>query len=419
MKLNHTSVGDIAILYRTNAQSRVLEEMLMRAGISYKVFGGLRFYDRKEVRDIIAYLRVMVNPADDVSLKRIINQPKRTIGDATIAELSRHAQENDIPLFSALSDIPESLSSRPRKCVSDFALLLNQLIAYKDMLSLSEFVKLLIDKTGLKAQYEKDNSDENRARLENMMEFLTAVTEFEQASENPTLEDYLENVALVTELDQEENRSDYVTLMTLHSAKGLEFPVVFMTGLEEGVFPSGRSLMDDNRLEEERSICYVGITRTRERLFISYASQRMFYNQLSHNAPSRFLNEIPKRLLDDEWASRRESFHEESPAPAPMRQRPVRHQAPSGPLGVPHVTGMALGIPGVQKGFTPSAARGLGSQAMQNLFKKGDRVMHRKFGEGNVVGVTGSGSDARIQIEFTAYGVKEFALSIAPIVKIS
>jgi len=420
MNLNRTSVGDMAILYRTNAQSRVLEEMLMRAGIPYKVFGGLRFYDRKEVRDIIAYLRVMINPSDDVSLKRIINQPKRSIGDATIAELSRHAMENEMPLYSALTDLPESLSSRPRKYVSDFAMLLTELIAYKDMLPLGEFVKLLIDKTGLKAQYEKDNSDENRARVENILEFLTAVTEFEQASENPTLEDYLENVALVTELDQAQTRAEYVTLMTLHSAKGLEFPVVFMTGLEEGVFPSGRSLMDDNRLEEERRLCYVGITRAQKRLFISYASQRMFYNQLSHNAPSRFLNEIPKRLLDDEWANkRRESFHDPAPMAAPMRQRPVRHQVPAGPLGVPHVSGSALGIPGVQKGFVASPARSLGSQAMQNLFKKGDRVMHRKFGEGNVVGVTGAGSDARIQIEFTAYGIKEFALSIAPIVKIS
>ncbi|MBQ8536419.1 MAG: DNA helicase PcrA, partial [Clostridia bacterium] len=385
MNLNRVPVGDMAILYRTNAQSRVLEEMLMRAGIPYKVFGGLRFYDRKEVRDIVAYLRVMINPADDVSLKRIINQPKRSIGDATIAELSRHAQANEMPLFSALMDIPESLSARPRKCVSDFAMLLNQLIAIKDELPLGEFVKTLIEKTGLKAQYEQDNSDENRARLENIMEFLTAVTEFEQAAENPTLEDYLENVALVTELDQAKNHTDYVTLMTLHSAKGLEFPVVFMTGLEEGVFPSGRSLMDDSRLEEERRLCYVGITRAQQKLFISYASQRMFYNQLSHNAPSRFLNEIPKRLLDDEWVARSRTFNAEAPAPQPTRQRVSRHAAPEGPLGVPHLNCAALGIPGVQKGFAPSAARSLGSQAMQNLFKKGDRVLHRKFGEGNVV----------------------------------
>lgn len=419
LSLSRVPVGDVAILYRTNAQSRVLEEMLMRAGIPYKVFGGLRFYDRKEVRDIIAYLRVMVNPADDVSLKRIINQPKRAIGDATIAELSRHAQEGGMPLFSALTDLPESLSSRPKKCVSEFAMLLNQLIAYKDELPLSEFVKLVMEKTGLKAQYEKDGSDEGRARLENMMEFLTAVTEFEQAAEQPTLEDYLENVALVTELDQTQSHSDYVTLMTLHSAKGLEFPVVFMTGLEEGVFPSGRSLMDENRLEEERRLCYVGITRARQRLFISYASQRMFYNQISHNAPSRFLNEIPKRLLDDEWGARRRQSFESAPAVAqPPRQRPVRAAA-SGPIGVPHLAPGALGIPGVQKGFAPSAARSLAGSALQNLFKPGDRVMHKKFGEGNVVDVTGAGSDARIQIAFTAYGIKEFALSIAPIVKIS
>lgn len=414
--------GHTAVLYRTNAQSRVLEEMLMRAGIPYKVFGGLRFYDRREVRDVIAYLRVIANPTDDVSLRRIINVPKRSIGDATITELVNHAQQEQMPLFSALTDLPASLSSRPRKCVGDFFTLMTTLMAMKEALPLGEFVQQLVEMTGLLSQYQKEDSDEARTRIENIQEFLGAVEEFARQTENATLEDYLENVALVTELDQAEDEKQYVTLMTLHSAKGLEFPNVFMTGMEEGVFPSGRSLMEETRMEEERRLCYVGITRARQRLFLSRASQRMLYNQVNHNAPSRFLAEIPERLLEDEWeAKRRQTFHD-APAPQPrsytsgygLKSAPTVSQ-----LGQPRLTlgGNMLEIPGVQKGFTPSKARQSAS-ALQNLFKKGDRVMHRKFGEGSVVELTGSGADARIAIEFTAYGVKEFALSIAPIVKV-
>lgn len=421
----HEKYGNIAILYRTNAQSRVLEEMLMRAGIPYKVFGGQKFYDRKEVRDVIAYLRVIVNPADDVSLKRIINVPKRAIGDSTVQELVQHARDNDMPLYSALSDIPDSLSSRPRKCVSDFFMLMTMLVAMKETLPLGEFVKFLIEKTGLMEQYQREDTDESRARVENIQEFMGAVEEFERQSENATLEDYLENVALVTDLDQQEDDRGYVTLMTLHSAKGLEFPDVFMTGLEEGIFPSARSMMDENRMEEERRLCYVGITRARERLFISRASQRMLYNQVNHNAPSRFLDEIPSRLLQDEWAEKKEAAFVNMPAAAP-RQRGYgsgyggRSAPAMEELGKPRLTlhGNALNIPGVQKGFAASKARELTSSAMQSLFQPGDRVMHRKFGEGVVVEVKGHGADARIQIEFTAYGIKEFSLSIAPIVKL-
>ncbi|MBQ8202371.1 MAG: DNA helicase PcrA [Clostridia bacterium] len=422
--------GNMAVLYRTNAQSRVVEEMLMRSGIPYKVFGGQKFYDRKEVRDVVAYLRVIVNPADDVSLRRIINVPKRAIGESTVQELMNHAHENDMPLYSALSDIPESLSSRPRKCVTDFFMLMTMLMAMKDTMPVNDFVNMLVEKTGLMEQYKKEDTDEARSRVENIQEFLGAVDEYCKATENPTLEDYLENVSLVTDLDQAEDEGrGYVTLMTLHSAKGLEFPNVFMTGLEEGIFPSSRSLMDDTRMEEERRLCYVGITRAQKRLFISRAKQRMLYNQVNHNAPSRFLDEIPARLLQDEMAGMNELFGNRA---QPQRQRGygARNNAPAsrGGYGAPVKPGYgmpgaggrpgALNIPGVQQGFVGSAARSVAASAMQNLYKPGDRVRHLKFGEGNVVSVTGSGNAARIRIEFTAYGVKEFALSVVPIVKL-
>ncbi len=422
------SYGNTAVLYRTNAQSRVVEEMLMRSSIPYKVFGGQKFYDRKEVRDVVAYLRVMVNPADDVSLRRIINVPKRAIGDSTVVELMNHARENDMPLYSALSDLPESLSSRPRKCVSDFFVLMTMLMAMKEALPVSEFVPMLVEKTGLLEQYKKEDTDEARSRVENIQEFLGAVEEYCKSTENPTLEDYLENVSLVTDLDQAEDQGrGYVTLMTLHSAKGLEFPNVFMTGLEEGIFPSSRSLMDDERMEEERRLCYVGITRAQKRLFISRAKQRMLYNQVNHNAPSRFLEEIPERLLKDEMEGMKAAFGDRTQPQSRGRSGyGARSAAPAARPGMGH-PGMGMGtsasigglsIPGVQKGFVGSTARSAAPNIMKSLYKPGDRVRHLKFGEGSVVSVTGSGNAARIKIEFTAYGVKEFALAVVPIVKL-
>lgn len=418
--------GNMAILYRTNAQSRVLEEMLMRSAIPYKVFGGQKFYDRKEVRDVIAYLRVVVNPADDVSLRRIINVPKRAIGDSTVQELMNHAQQNNMPLYSALSDVPDSLSARPKKCVSDFFMLMTMLLALKETMPLEEFVSTLVEKTGLLAQYQKEDTEEARSRVENIQEFMGAVSEYAKATENATLEDYLENVSLVTDLDQQEDERGYVTLMTLHSAKGLEFPDVFMTGLEEGIFPSARSLMDETKMEEERRLCYVGITRAQKRLFISRANQRMLYNQVNHNAPSRFLAEIPERLLSDEMAGMKERFGDR--VQPQMRSRSAYNRggtnrpAPSGSAPIRPGSGntglRGLNIPGVQKGFVQSPARNMATSAMQNLYRPGDRVRHLKFGEGTVVEVTGSGSMSRIKIEFTAYGTKEFALATAPIVKL-
>ncbi len=425
MSRHGENYGSMAILYRTNAQSRVLEDMLMRAGIPYKVFGGQKFYDRKEVKDIIAYLRVIVNPSDDISLRRIVNVPKRSIGDSTVNELVNHARESEMPLYSALSDIPDTLSSRPRKCVNDFFVLMTMLVAMKDALPLADFVKFLIEKTGLMEQYQREDTDEARSRVENIQEFMGAVEEFVRFSgEDATLESYLENVALVSDLDEQENQRGYVTLMTMHSAKGLEFPNVFMTGLEEGIFPSNSSLMDEARMEEERRLCYVAITRAQNRLFISRAGQRMLYNQVNHNAPSRFLDEIPPRLLQDEWAEKKQNAFRGASSTSVPRGYGSGYGLKSTPamndLGKPKLTlgGNALGIPDVQKGFQGSKARELTGGAMQNLFSQGDRVMHRKFGEGRVVQVVGKGSDARIQIEFTAYGVKEFSLSIAPIVKL-
>lgn len=420
--------GDIAILYRTNAQSRVLEETMMRAGIPYKVFGGQKFYERREIKDIIAYLRVIANPADDVSLRRIINVPRRAIGDSTIQMITTRAGEEGMPLYSVLSDLPDELGSRPRKCVTDFFMMMTMLSAMKDQMELEDFVSELISRTGLREQYTRENSDEARARVENMDEFMGAIHEFVHLNEHATLEDFLENVALVTDLDRAEDNRGFVTMMTLHSAKGLEFRNLFIAGAEENIFPSSRSLMDEGRLEEERRLMYVGITRARTRLFISRARSRSLYNQTSFNPPSRFLAEIPARLVDGVGPGRRElAFGERKTAESRSGSYSARMSGKAGSaqstaqIGKPRLTfqGKALDqIPGVSRGFVPSKAREEASGAANRLFRPGERVLHRKFGAGRVKEIVGSGADARIIIEFTAYGTKEFALSIAPIVRL-
>ena len=425
--------GEMAILYRTNAQSRIPEEVLMQAGITYKVFGGQKFYERKEIKDILAYLRVVANPADDISLTRIINVPKRSIGDTTVQVMTDYAVRKGIPLFAAMADLPEELGSRARNSVTDFFRLMTMLCAMKETMKLEAFVDTLIQMTGLEEQYRKEDTDESLNRIENIQEFRGSVHEFATLGEQPTLEAYLENVALVTDLDREEERNGYVTLMTLHSAKGLEFDNVFIPGMEEGIFPSGRSMEEDNRLEEERRLMYVGITRARKRLCLSRASERMMFNQYSHNPPSRFLEEIPAMLIREEYAagsgygysrrSERNTKHTDSfnRWGNGITETEERTHVPLGSLGKPKLklNGLNLNsIPGVSKGFAGSAANGLAASAMQKLFSPGDRVRHPKFGFGEVSMISGSGSDARIRIRFETVGEKELSLAVAPIVKV-
>ena len=437
-----TPYGSIAILYRMHALSRVLEETLMRAGIPYHVYGGTRFYDRREVRDVLAYLRVIQNPADDISLSRIINVPKRAIGDSTVEQLTQYARQNDMSLYAAVAAPPDTLASRARKSVNDFSSLIVSLLLAKETLPLSEFVQKVIDDSGLIAQYQKEENEENQARIENIREFMGAVTEFEQKSEDKSLFAFLENVALVTELDNQDSAPSFVTMMTLHSAKGLEYDAVFMSGMEEGIFPSARAMQEDNRVEEERRLCYVGVTRARKLLHLSYARRRMLFNQMQFNAPSCFLQEIPKRLIREEQSSAAQSASYGYGAPAargagwgsyggsgmrrqggyqdnesrpqygygdamPQRRAPAP-KAPARPAQQP------WNIPGVQRGFVPSPARSVQVQ----LFKAGDKVQHPKFGKGVIREVTGSGDAARLHIVFPVFGEKVLAQSIAPIVKI-
>ncbi|HML49197.1 MAG TPA: 3'-5' exonuclease, partial [Clostridia bacterium] len=409
--------GDMAALYRTNAQTRVMEEMLVRAGIPYRMYGGTRFYDRKEIKDIVSYLRVLVNPADDVSLRRIINTPRRSIGDATISELMRCAAENGYSLFTTMLEPHETLASRARKSVGDFGIALTRMMALRETMGLGDFIALLVDEFELAKQYERDNSEEGKDRILNIQELIGAAREFAQKAENPTLESFLENVALVSDLDGMVEGSQAVTLMTLHSAKGLEFEHVFMIGMEQGLFPSYRSLQDEDRLEEERRLCYVGVTRAKKQLFLSHTIQRLLYNQMQHNEISQFVREIPRRLMDDLSVARQAPIA--NPAVRTREQIQAARSAHTVSRDFAGGRSGALKIPGVQKGFSPSVARAFAEQsAAVMLFKPGDRVLHKKFGEGNVIELRGEGSEGRVVIEFAAYGVREFVASLAPIVKV-
>ena len=412
--------GEIAVLYRTNAQSRVLEEAFVRAGVPNRIYGGQRFYDRKEVKDLIAYMRALVNPDDDVSVRRIINEPKRGIGDSTVEALALYAGENDLSLMAAVLDSEGAgLSSRAQRLVGGFADLMVELTEAMYSMSITEFTSALIEKTGYVKALEESKTEENQTRIENIRELEGAVTEFAKLNPEGTLTDFLENVALITDVDNLNQTSGAVTLMTLHSAKGLEFDAVFLVGMEEGVFPLSRALFDETALEEERRLAYVGITRAKKKLYLSHAHTRMLYNARSANQLSRFVSEIPQRLIQEgavksqtrvPMPPRRPSY-EDAPRSG-YSSRPAPRANAEKPSGKP----AALNIPGLQKGFggAPSAP-----QRSLKLFRVGDNVIHAVFGRGRVSEVSGEGSDQKVIVDFDSGARKRFSANIAPLRKLN
>ena len=286
---------DIALLYRTNAQSRAIEEVFLNKGTPYKVFGSYYFYNRKEIKDLISYLRLIYNPQDEISLRRIINVPKRGIGDSSLSELEQRARDNNITMFEALSSKKEL----------EFKSLIEDLIKRSESLSLTELIDEVLDKTGIKKELESSKAIEDETRLEYLMEFKSITASFEERTGSVNLGDFLEEVSLISDISNHTEDGNAVTLMTLHSAKGLEFPVVFLVGMEEGIFPHNMSLMEDN-LEEERRLCYVGITRAKERLYITNAKRRMLYGKDNMNMPSRFIAEINPNLLEKNESDEKE-----------------------------------------------------------------------------------------------------------------
>lgn len=393
-EISHEPYGDMAILFRTNAQSRVLEEKLMRYAIPYTMVGGTKFYDRKEIKDVLAYLRLLYNPEDSLSLTRIINVPKRNIGATTMEHVAAYAEEQGISLFEALSSTDEiPVTKRARTSLENFAAMIFDLlndIEGKDVLSLIETV---IKQTGYGDMLDKEaeHDPQGESRKENVGEFLSVAKDYMDSNPDGNLQDFLENVALVSDVDDFESSDSKVTLMTLHAAKGLEFPVVFLTGLDEGLFPHSRTLLDPAQVEEERRLAYVGITRAERQLYVTNAITRTMYGRISAYMPSRFLAEIPSQLMED--------YHRKSAMPQSR----------------------TTAVPGKQRVsiLTKPVASSLPKKhAVTDTFAKGDKVRHKIWGIGTVLDVIGEGTNMQMKIQFPTKGVRQVVVKYAPLEKI-
>ena len=397
---------DCAVLYRTNAQSRLFEERFIVSNIPYKIVGGVNFYARKEVKDLLAYLKTIDNARDDLAVRRIINVPKRGIGTTTLNRVQDYAIEKEINFYTALKmaeDIP-SLGRSAAK-IKPFVTFIQAMRSKLEFLSPSQILEDIIEETGYVAELEAEDTDEARARIENINELISKVVSYEENEENPTLSGFLEEVALVADIDSLDDESDYVVLMTLHSAKGLEFPQVYLAGMEDGLFPSYMSIASDNpteEIEEERRLCYVGITRAKENLAITAARSRMIRGEMQYNRVSRFVKEIPRELLSGEI--QREKVRDEETA-----RPPVYIKAKQSFRAKP----MALQQSAPAKSFSS------GNTAKIALdYAVGDTVKHSRFGEGIVKQIIEGGRDYEVTVDFQTAGVKKMFASFAKLKKL-
>ena len=402
-RTENTKLGDMAILYRTNTQSRIFEEMLIKSGISYNMVGGLKFYERKEIKDIIAYLRVIFNPADSLSLLRIINVPKRGIGDASLAKIQVYAAANNVSLFEAVSNAAaiDGLSSRFVSKLDDLAGIIFELMNLANEAPVEDLIDRVLRDTGYLEELENERTPQAQSRIDNLHELISVAQEFAASEEENNLENFLAHVALVSDIDDTELGEDAITLMTLHSSKGLEFPVVFLVGMEEGLFPHARTLMDETEIEEERRLCYVGITRAKEKLFLSSTKMRTIYGNTVTYPPSRFLQEIPARLV--KTIKRQERFSALENFKQVSEKYSARPQKPASTFN-PH-------------SFMPqkpaAAAGGTGTR-----FNTGDRVSHSKWGEGMVVSVKDSPDGQEVKVAFAGAGVRSLLTKYAVLKKL-
>lgn len=402
-RTENKKLGDMAILYRTNTQSRIFEEMLIKSGISYNMVGGLKFYERKEIKDIIAYLRVIFNPADSLSLLRIINVPKRGIGDASLAKIQAYAAANNVSLFEAVSNAAaiDGLSSRFVSKLDDLAGIIFELMNLANEAPVEDLIDRVLRDTGYLEELENERTPQAQSRIDNLHELISVAQEFAASEEENNLENFLAHVALVSDIDDTELGEDAITLMTLHSSKGLEFPVVFLVGMEEGLFPHARTLMDETEIEEERRLCYVGITRAKEKLFLSSTKMRTIYGNTVTYPPSRFLQEIPARLV--KTIKRQERFSALENFKQVSEKYSARPQKPASTFN-PH-------------SFMPqkpaATAGGTGTR-----FNTGDRVSHSKWGEGMVVSVKDSQDGQEVKVAFAGAGVRSLLTKYAVLKKL-
>ena len=381
--------GDMAILYRTNAQSRVLEEALIKRALPYTMVGGTKFYDRKEIKDVLAYLRVLYNPFDDLSLLRIINVPKRSIGATTVAKLQDYARANGTSLFMTLTQLHlvDTIKGKTKEKLEEFGILIFTLVAEMEDKTVLDILESILDRTGYLAQLEESTDPQDQARAENIGELLSVAKDFQDTNPTGTVEDFLEQVALVNDVDSFEQEESKVTLMTLHTAKGLEFPIVFLGGLEEGLFPHSRTLMNPEEIEEERRLAYVGITRAEKELYISNATTRTVFGRTSSYLPSRFIDEIPEELVDGLRAKRK--------VPDDIKRHVPQHMS---------VTSRPVTKPIVRNEVIAD-------------WKIGDTAIHSKWGNGKVINVAGEGAGMKLTIEFPTQGVRVVMAKFAPVKK--
>ncbi len=393
-EISHEPYGDMAILIRTNAQSRVLEEKLMRYAIPYTMVGGTKFYDRKEIKDVLAYLRLLYNPEDSLSLTRIINVPKRNIGATTMEHVAAYAEGEGISLFEALSS-PDAIpvTKRAQTSLENFAAMIFDLLNEIDGLDVLSLIEKVIKDTGYGDMLDKEaeHDPQGVSRKENVGEFLSVAKDYMDSNPDGNLQDFLENVALVSDVDDFESSESKVTLMTLHAAKGLEFPVVFLAGLDEGLFPHSRTLMDPEQIEEERRLAYVGITRAERQLYVTNAVTRTMYGRISAYMPSRFLGEIPPELVEE--YKRKSAMPQSRMTSVPGQQRVSILSKP-----------VATSLPK--------------KHAVTDSFSKGDKVRHKIWGIGTVLDGIGDGPNMQMKIQFPTKGVRQVVVKFAPLEKV-
>nr|WP_307722378.1 DNA helicase PcrA [Paucilactobacillus kaifaensis] len=404
IKKNNLNYNDFAVLYRTNAQSRTIEETFLKANVPYTMVGGHKFYDRKEIRDVLSYLTLLVNPADSISFERVVNEPKRGIGSSSVDKLRLFAQEHGWSLLEAAQNasINNELTSRARNKIEEFGLLINDLTKMVEFLSVTELTEQILEKTGYLTALKANKSLESQSRQENLEEFMSVTKEYDDAHQDDEVEsnankvtNFLADLALVSAQDDVDEQTAAVTLMTLHAAKGLEFPVVFLMGMEEGIFPLSRAILEDDELEEERRLAYVGITRAKRKLYLSNAYSRMLYGRRQNNQASRFIEEINPDLLHVE---------NENAAAVP-NNRPV-------PFAHKNATARTYKRP------AQPVQQNLGTGADKQTWKSGDKVTHKKWGQGTVVKVAGEGDNMELDIAFPEQGIKRLLASFAPITKV-
>ncbi len=400
METENRTLDDFAILYRTNAQSRVMEEMLVKSNMGYTIVGGTKFYDRKEIKDLLAYLRLIANNDDDLSLARIINEPKRSIGATSFERMAQYAIDQDRSIFDALKEADfMGLSAKATNAVIAFQTMISNFTKMQEFVSVTELVEEVLDKSGYRDMLKNEKTIEAESRLENIDEFLTVTKAFEEQSEDKSLVAFLTDLALISDidsLDKEDESKGSIVLMTMHSAKGLEFPVVFIIGMEENIFPHSRSLQDEDEMEEERRLCYVGITRAEQRLYLTCAQSRTIFGRSSFNRPSRFLQEIGTEIMDEV------STHD---------------QSSSNGFGTSSRRTSGFIAPQTRKTvITPTYKQTGGDQIG---WKVGDKASHKKWGVGTVVSVRGEGENTELDIAFNSpTGIKRLLAKFAPIEKV-